>query len=175
MLKAGIAAIGLATLLTGAPAQAITGTITVAKSAEIALLDAREPPFDGWERSGYSFNAYAPGTFAGNPAMAVCRFYNDTFAPKSSHFYAAHGLGCETTLAKFPDWKLETEDAFDIASPVCYGAQTVARYYNNGQGGAPNHRFVTSAAQARDMMQRGWVAEGIAPEQPGVAFCAPLP
>ncbi len=53
--------------------------------AEIALLDARTHPFEGWSRTGFSFNAYAPAT---TPALyvGVCRFFNIFFAPKSSHF-----------------------------------------------------------------------------------------
>ncbi len=73
-------------------------------AAEIALLDAHTPPFQDWSRTGFSFNAYAN---AGAPAssVAICRFFNDHFAPKSSHFYAPHGFGCEETIAKFPDWE----------------------------------------------------------------------
>ncbi len=54
---------------------------------EIALLDAHAPPFQDWSRTGFSFKAYVN---AGAPtgSNAICRFFNDHFAPKSSHFYA---------------------------------------------------------------------------------------
>ncbi len=70
-------------------------------AAEIALLDAHAPPFQDWSRTGFSFNAYA---LAGAPAeaVAICRFFNDHFAPKSSHFYAPLGFGCEATLDTVP-------------------------------------------------------------------------
>jgi hypothetical protein len=79
--------------------------------AEINLLDARQPPFQDWSRTGYSFKVYQAAS-APLGAVATCRFFNDHFAPKSSHFYAAHGFGCEATLAQFPDWKLEDAALF---------------------------------------------------------------
>jgi hypothetical protein len=43
----------------------------------------------------------------------------------------------------------------------------VQRLYNNGQGGAPNHRYVVTDAARSQMLTQGWVAEG-------VVMCAPL-
>jgi hypothetical protein len=64
---------------------------------EIELLDARQSPFEYWERTGETFKVAAPGKSVGSQqAVSICRFYNDSFSP-SSHFYAAHGLGCEET------------------------------------------------------------------------------
>jgi hypothetical protein len=143
-------------------------------AAEIALLDAQTPPFQDWSRTGFSFQAYVN---AGAPAgsVAICRFFNSSFAPKSSHFYAAHGFGCEVTLATFPDWMLEDGQLFNTQLPDGTGAcpagtVPVYRMYNNGMGGAPNHRFVTSLTARQTMLDQGWVAEGAGI---GVGLCAP--
>jgi hypothetical protein len=144
-------------------------------AAEIALLDAKAAPFQEWSRTGYSFNAYVN---AGAPtgSVAICRFFNDHFAPKSSHFYALRGFGCEATLAQFPDWKLEDDKLFntmlpDTASGACpAGTIPVYRLYNNGMGNAPNHRFVTELAERQKMVNQGWVAEGAGI---GVGMCVP--
>jgi hypothetical protein len=143
--------------------------------AEIALLDARTPPFEEWSRTGFSFNAYVPASAPAESA-AICRFFNTSFAPKSSHFYAAHGFGCEVTLALFPDWGMEDERLFnamlpDPTSGACPGGTIpVYRLYNNSMGDAPNHRFVTSFAERQNMIDQGWVAEGAGI---GVGMCVP--
>jgi hypothetical protein len=118
-------------------------------SAEVGLLDTKTPPFQDWSRTGYQFNGYANAT-APAGSVAICRFFNSTFAPKSSHFYAPHGLGCEATIASFPDWKLEDD--------------------NGGKGGAPHHRFGTSLAERQTMIDKGYVPEG---NGIGVGMCAP--
>jgi hypothetical protein len=143
--------------------------------AEIALLDARPRPFEGWSRTGFSFNAYAPAT-APALSVGVCRFFNEHYWPKSSHFYAAHGFGCEATRSQFPDWGLEDDKLFnamlpDTATGACpAGTVPVYRLYNNGLGNAPNHRFVTSLAERQNMINQGWVAEGAGI---GVGMCVP--
>jgi hypothetical protein len=143
-------------------------------SAEVGLLDTKTAPFQDWSRTGYQFNGYANAT-APAGSVAICRFFNATFAPKSSHFYAPHGLGCEVTLASFPDWKLEDDKLFNSmlpdASGTCpAGTIPVYRLYNNGMGGAPNHRFVTSLAERQTMISKGYVPEG---NGIGVGMCAP--
>ncbi len=142
---------------------------------EIALCDAGTSPCAGWVRTGRSFNAFDN---AAPPAssIGVCRFFNDTFAPKSSHFYALHGLGCEDTIADFPDWQLESSDLFNMYLPDANGncpsgTSPVYRLYNNGMGGAPNHRFVTSLADRTAMVDKGYVSEGFGAL--GVGMCAP--
>jgi len=144
-------------------------------AAEQALLDAHAPPFQDWSRTGFSFNAYVN---AGGPAgsVAICRFFNDHFTPKSSHFYAAHGFGCEATIAQFPDWTLEDDRLFNTMLPdattgACpAGTIPLYRMYNQGMGGAPNHRFVTSLAERQKMIDQGFVAEGAGI---GVGMCVP--
>jgi len=144
------------------------------KPDEIAILDAHAPPFQDWSRTGFSFTAYAK-TGAPAGSNAICRFFNDHFAPKSSHFYAPHGLGCEDTLSAFPDWRLEDDNLFDAMLPDGTGACPtgtipVYRMYNSGMGAAPNHRFVTSLAERQKMIDRGFVAEG---PGIGVGMCVP--
>lgn len=145
-------------------------------AAEIALLDAKAPPFQDWSRTGFSFRAYESKA-APAGSVAICRFFNSSFAPKSSHFYAPRGLGCETTLANYPDWGLEDDQLFatmlpDAAGACPVGTVPVYRLYNNGQGGAPNHRFVTSLGERQKMLGKGYVAEGAGI---GVGMCVPSP
>ncbi len=45
------------------------------------------------------------------------------------------------------------------------------RLYNDGQGGAPNHRFTTSASVRAEMLASGYIAEGAGM---GIGLCAPL-
>ena len=141
---------------------------------EIAKLDARTPPFEDWSRTGFSFKAYVNAT-APVGSVAICRFFNDHFAPKSSHFYAAHGFGCEATLSRFPDWLLEDDKLFNTMLPddgggCPAGTIPVYRLYNNGMGAAPNHRFVTSLTERQKMIDLGYVPEGAGI---GVGMCVP--
>jgi hypothetical protein len=143
-------------------------------ATEVSLLDTKSAPFQDWARTGYSFNSYANAT-APASSVAICRFYNDSFAPKSSHFYAPHGLGCEATISGFPDWRLEDDKLFNEMLPdgsgnCPAGTIPVYRLYNQGMGGAPNHRFVTSLAERQKMINKGYVAEGAGI---GVGMCAP--
>ena len=135
---------------------------------EIADLDSGKTP--GWLRTGQSFDVYAS---AGSGLVAVCRFYG-VFGVKSSHFYAPRGLGCEALLPTNPVWQYEG-DVFYTFLPNDSGAcppgnVPVYRLYNNGQGGAPNHRFTTSAAIQAQMLAEGWIAEGAGV---GVGWCSP--
>lgn len=143
-------------------------------AGEIGALG--KPPFDDWQPTGRSFNAYAN---AGAPAgtVPICRFFNDHFAPKSTHFYAAHGLGCEDVIAGFPDWTLEDAQLFNMLLPDANGncpanSIPVYRLYNDGMGGAPNHRFVTAADDRQAMVARGYVSEGFGAL--GVGMCSPV-
>lgn len=139
-----------------------------ASAAEIAKLD--DGTFAGWTRTGQSF-AVMTGPAAGT--VPVCRFFTVAFPPTSSHFYAPRGLGCEQTLTN-AKWQLEG-DVFHVPLPgaagTCpAGSVPVYRLYNNGRGGAPNHRFTTSEAVRSQMLGEGFVAEGAGV---GIGFCAP--
>jgi hypothetical protein len=135
---------------------------------EIAKLD--NGTFAGWARTGRAFGAHAPGDAQGVP---VCRFFSTAFGSRSSHFYTAFAPEC-TQLQTNPDWSFEGV-VFNVALPDTQGACVegllpVYRVYNNGQGDAPNHRFVTSLDDRAQMLAQGWIAEGYGPV--GVAMCA---
>jgi len=49
--------------------------------------------------------------------------------------------------------------------------QPLYRLYNDGQGGAPNHRYTTQAATRSAMLANGWIAEGVG--ELGVIGCVP--
>lgn len=49
--------------------------------------------------------------------------------------------------------------------------QYVYRLFNNGQGGAPNHRYTTSLDTRASMISQGWVPEGAGTI--GVIACVP--
>jgi hypothetical protein len=131
--------------------------------AEQAVLDTGT--IAGWVRTGRSFSVNdASGT-------AVFRFFSTTFDPKSSHFYtsnASEGNGLKAN----PNWQYEG-NAFYVGVPSATGAcstgSKVYRLYNNGQGGAPNHRYTTDTTVRSQMLARGWIPEGQGAE--GVAFC----
>jgi hypothetical protein len=140
-----------------------------ASQEEIHKLDTGV--FSGWGRTGEGFNVYAS---AANGLAPVCRFYTAAFPPSSSHFYAPRGLGCEGTF-QFPHWQFEG-DVFHMRIPDTNGncpsgTIPVYRLYNNGQSGAPNHRFTTSDQTRMQMLANGYIAEG---EGIGVGMCAPI-
>jgi len=136
-----------------------------ADADEIAGLDAGA--FGGaFVRTGRQFNGWNAPTTATVP---VCRFFTVTFAPKSSHFYTADPVECEGVKLN-PDWQYE-KIAFHVAVPVggacAAGTTPIYRMYNNGQTGAPNHRFTSDLALYQQFTTtQNWSAEGI-------AFCAP--
>lgn len=125
---------------------------------EVAALDAGNPA--GWTRTGQTFIA---SSAASGALSSVCRFFSTSFAPKSSHFYTGNANEC-TTLKSNPNWQFEAisfHTATPSASGTCAsGTVPLYRLYNNGQGGAPNHRYTTSLSIRDQMMQRGWIPEG---------------
>lgn len=138
---------------------------------EITKLDHGAYP--GWVRTGFQFNAYAAPNENSAP---VCRFFSAAFAPKSSHFYTPFATECAITQADSA-WTLESADAFDIAVPAADGScaaglTPVYRLYNNGQGGAPSHRYTTDVTVRAQMIGQGWVPEGLGPN--AVQMCSPL-
>jgi photosystem II stability/assembly factor-like uncharacterized protein len=126
----------------------------------------------GWVRTGLQFNAYAAPNENSAP---VCRFFSAAFAPKSSHFYTPFATECAIRQADAV-WTLESTDAFDIAVPAADGScaaglTPVYRFYNNGQGGAPSHRYTTDVTVRAQMIGQGWVPEGLGPN--AVEMCSP--
>lgn len=136
---------------------------------EIAKLD--DGTFAGWSRTGRSINAWTSATAGSAP---VCRFFSESFAPRSSHFYTSFAAECQT-VKRDPKWSFEGE-VFHLGLPdpqgnCAAGTQRVYRLYNNGQSGAPNHRVTTDASLREQMISLGWIPEGAGP---GVTMCAPL-
>jgi Abnormal spindle-like microcephaly-assoc'd, ASPM-SPD-2-Hydin/Repeat of unknown function (DUF5648) len=128
--------------------------------------------FVGWSPTGRSFKVYASPTTA---STSVCRFFSTSFAPKSSHFYTPDVAECAVVKTN-PNWLFEAVVFFmaraDLNGNCPGGTQPVYRLYNNGQGGAPNHRYVTSLGDRTQMQLQGWIPEGSGAL--GVIMCAPL-
>jgi probable HAF family extracellular repeat protein len=135
---------------------------------EITKLD--DGTFAGWTRTGSGIDMDI-GVPAGT--VPVCRFFSASFAPKSSHFYTPVADEC-TTVKQNPVWTLEGE-VFSVTLPAANGGcpagrVPVYRLYNDGQGGAPNHRYTTNLTIRATMIDRGWVPEGLGAL--GVIMCA---
>jgi uncharacterized delta-60 repeat protein len=118
----------------------------------------------GWMRTGKVFKVWA----AGDPALApVCRFWSDqTFAPKSSHFYTPYADECDRVKAGSA-WQYEGIAFYLLLPTGAPGAQACGplsqplyRLYNNGVGGAPNHRYTVDPATVDAMVAQGWTVEG---------------
>jgi uncharacterized delta-60 repeat protein len=140
-----------------------------ALTSEIQALD--NGVFGDWVRTGQTFNAYANTP---PDSTSVCRFFSAAFAPKSSHFYTPDAAEC-SYLKPSSVWSFEGV-VFNLTVPDASGncpAETdpVYRLYNNGQGGAPNHRYTTSLDIRTQMIAKGWIPEGYGPI--GVIMCAP--
>jgi hypothetical protein len=136
---------------------------------EIANLDAGR--FYGWARTGQTFRVFPLGE-AGT--SNVCRFFSESFTPRSSHFYTPYGFEC-TGLKNNPRWTFEG-DVFGFRLPDASGncptgTVPLYRFYNNGADGAPNHRFTTSLLVRAQMVAQGWTAEGLGPQV--VYVCVP--
>lgn len=170
----------LATITPAPPPPATTATaveylhaafghyFVTAMAPEIAALDGGQ--FAGWSRTGRTFKVYATGG-----QLPVCRFFNESFAPKSSHFYTPVAAECDDLKPGTTGWQYEGQvfavDSPDASGACSTGTVPVYRLYNAGQGGAPNHRYTIDAAVRTEMIGRGWVSEGLGPQ--GVIFCAP--
>jgi len=130
---------------------------------EIAALDGGA--FGGaWKRTGQTFKVWPQAT---GSASATCRFFSIAFAPRSSHFYTPFPSECalvQTDPALHAAWQFENI-AFYIqladANGFCpAGTIPLYRLYNNGMGGAPNHRYTTSVTVFDQMAAAGWLFEG---------------
>ena len=137
---------------------------------EITKLD--NGTFVGWTRTGQTFKVY---TSLQTGLAGVCRFFSTAFAPKSSHFYTPDAAECSTVQVN-PNWQFEAVVFYmakaDASGNCPSGTQPVYRVYNNGQGAAPNHRYMTSLAIRSTMLGQNWIPEGYGPV--GVIMCAPL-
>jgi hypothetical protein len=126
---------------------------------EIAALDGGA--FGGaWKRTGQTFKVWTQPT---GSASATCRFFSTAFAPRSSHFYTPFPTECEV-VKQSSAWQYESI-AFYIqladANGFCpAGTVPLYRLYNDGMGGAPNHRYTTSVMVFDQMASAGWLFEG---------------
>lgn len=131
---------------------------------EIAGLDAGT--FQGWRRTLEGFRVAATTSPSSLP---VCRFFGVGFAPLSSHFYTPYPTECEFVKAD-PKWLYETI-AFGLALPNTntlgcqVNSRPLYRLWNAGLSGAPNHRYTTSTSTFGDMINQGWVFEGVGSTQ----------
>jgi Repeat of unknown function (DUF5648) len=127
--------------------------------SEISLLDAGG--FGGaWQRTGESFTVWPQPTVG---SAGTCRFFSAVFAPRSTHFYTPLASECNA-LKSNSAWSYEGI-AFYLrpadANGLCATATVpLYRLYNNGMGGAPNHRYTTSVPVFNEMIAAGWVFEG---------------
>ena len=140
-----------------------------ANAAEAASLIAGNLP--PWVPTGNTFWVW---TGASTDVTNVCRFFSATFAPKSSHFYSNDPAECPGLQAGGV-WVLEDSAAFYLmTSPtgLCpTGSTPLYRLYNDGQGGAPNHRYTIDPGIRRSMLAAHWISEGNGPD--GVFACVP--
>ena len=146
-------------------------------AAEAAAIDAGAAGV-GWQRTGYTFRAYATTGAVPGAALPVCRFYGSVTPGPNSHFFTANAAECQalkdiqaSTPASQPRWNYEGI-AFRTSEPgaggICAAGLTpVMRAYNRGnvRGINSNHRFTTSPGEIQRMVGLGWADEG-------VVFCA---
>jgi hypothetical protein len=141
---------------------------------EISKLD--DGTFAGWARTGLKFKAWtAPGT----GLSPVCRFFTTAFPPKSSHFYTPNAPEC-TVVKTSSVWGFEGEVFYtqnpDVGGNCPVNTVPVYRMYNNGQSGAPNHRYTTDFGVRAQMIaeslgDKKWIPEGAGTI--GVIMCSP--
>lgn len=148
----------------------------------------------GWVRTGRSFPAWIDGGVTPAGAAGVCRFYS---RGANSHFYTANAGECDGLKAleaaerrealasgkPVTGWQYEGI-AFAIEVPAgdaCpAGTAPIRRVYNDGfaSGEGANHRFVDDEALRELMLDRRWVAEGVAfcarPTSAGAGFGPPV-
>ncbi|MBK7474225.1 MAG: choice-of-anchor L domain-containing protein [Betaproteobacteria bacterium] len=140
-----------------------------AVSQEIGLLD--DGTFDGWFRTGLEFNVFASGA---PDSVPVCRFFSTAFGARSSHFYTPNGPECVLVKGN-ADWQFEG-DVFNVNLPAAgsgacpAGTQALYRLYNDGENGAPSHRYTVDLQTRELMLANGWTPEG---EGIGVFACVP--
>jgi YVTN family beta-propeller protein len=122
---------------------------------------------DAWHRTFEFFRVWnAPG--AGR--LPVCRYFSASFGMLSSHFYT-YGNEClvlQTNPAFAAVWVLEGNAVAYVmptdANGNCpAGFAPLFRLYNNGMGGAPNHRLTIDIATRDLMVSLGWIPEGNGP------------
>ncbi len=130
--------------------------------AEIDGLDAGV--FSGWTREVGGFIAWPSRSAAPAGAVPVCRFFASVF---TSHFYTADPVECDAVVANFPEWQLETREAYwivlpDKATGTC--GEGLMPVYRVLKPSYSNHRYVTDRVVRDTMVAAGWIAEGYGPD-----------
>jgi len=138
--------------------------------AEQKVLDRGQ--LAGWRRTGGAFPVRTMGGIV-QSRVPVCRFY---IPPPygGSHFYSAFVDECRIVAERYPQFILESSQALEVYLPhpefMCTPATaSVYRLWNARQD--TNHRFTNDPAVRDFMVGKGWVREGMGPDQ--VAMCAP--
>jgi hypothetical protein len=168
-MRAFFAAVGTALATQMALGQATTAVeyhhaawnhyFVTALPLEIARLDGGA--FEGaWQRTGQSFRVLENAAGTAHPA---CRFFSTAIVGRSTHFYTPSAGEC-TAIKANPAWRFEGiafyVDLPDPAGHCAPGLVPLYRAYNGGSGGAPNHRYTTSAVTLAAMSAEGWIVEG---------------
>jgi len=118
---------------------------------------------DAWHRT---FEFFRVWTTPGPGRLPVCRLFSASFGTLSSHFYTLNANECQFRAAN--GWVLESS-AFYYLMPTdangnCpAGTAPLFRVYNNGMGGAPNHRLTGDIITRDIMITLGWIPEGNGP------------
>ena len=119
---------------------------------------------NAWNRT---FVLWRVWTAPGPGRLPVCRFFSAVFAPRSSHFFTPYASEC-TQLQAGAVWQYEGTVyamALPDASGTCPGGTVpLYRVYNNGMGGAPNHRYTPDRTVRSQMLAAGWIPEGSGPD-----------
>jgi len=125
-----------------------------------------------WQRTGLTFKVLSAPV---NAAQPTCRFFTTAFAPRSSHFYTPYAAECATVRANAA-WQFESFAFYlqlpDAAGACAAGTEPLYRLYNNGAGGAPNHRYTRDGTVSSRMQHGGWTFEGDA--RSGAFACVPV-
>ena len=141
-----------------------------ANAGEAAAIDSGSAG-PGWYRTGF--------TFKSGGSSSVCRFYGSQYPGPNSHFYTADAGECDyliqlqsVTPSTEKRWNFESLDFQTTPAPngACpAGTTPVYRAYNNGsnRGVDSNHRITTSMTAITQVVNDGWIFEG-------VVMCAPI-
>jgi YVTN family beta-propeller protein len=126
-----------------------------------------------WHRT---FDFFRVWTAPGTGRFPVCRFFSTAFGAESSHFYTPYASECQSLQAPGSVWQLESTAVYYLMLPDGTGncpsnTAPLYRVYNNGMGGAPNHRYMGDRAIRAQMIALGWIAEGAGPDT--VFACTP--
>lgn len=134
----------------------------------------------GWVRTGEQFAAWSLGA-GESQAADVCRFYGSMNPGPNSHFYSVSTQECrfqmdlqELVPDDQPRWNFEgyafsiLPPAQDAQQPCPDSATPVYRAYNDAyrRGEDSNHRYMTNPQLMDEMVEKGWIDEGI-------VFCSP--